>query len=101
MNQLSVNNINSLTAYVDNLNERAKEQDLRNLPFVPPKGTVLTVSCDNDNHARIGVANGMGGVVHHQMPPGVFFTCHRLHDVKKPKPWKFTLWLERKVGIRR
>ncbi len=87
MNLLSVNNTNSLAAYVENLNERAKEKDERCYPFVPPKGTVLMVSCDTDHHTRITVANGKGGSMLHQMPTGVFFSCRHVGDKPKKKSW--------------
>ena len=87
MNLLSVNNTNSLTAYVDNLNEKAKDKDERCYAFVPPKGTVLTVSCVNDHHTCITVANGKGGTQLHQMPTGVFFSCRHVGDKPKITPW--------------
>jgi hypothetical protein len=99
MNQSSVNDNNALLAYINNLNEKAAKADLRNYPFVPPKGTVLTVACDKDHHASIGVANGKGGIVHHQLPVGVYFTCRRIDDPKPCNKWRFTKWLEKKVGI--
>lgn len=101
MSQLSINNTNALTAYVENLNEAATKADVRNMPFVPPKGLVLTVACDTDHHIRLTVANGKGGTTLHVMPTGVIFSCRRIDDIK-PKPkklWPFTTWLQKKVGI--
>lgn len=87
MNLSSVNNTNSLAAYVDNLNEKAMNDDKRFYSFVPPQGMVLMVSCDKDHHTRITLANGRGGTQLHHMPTGVFFTCSHVGDKPKTKSW--------------
>lgn len=84
LTRLNVPEQNSLADYVTQLNYRALKNNNRVYDFVPRAGTVIMVSCDNDHHVSITVANGKGGLTHHKMPEGVFFKCSRFEQKVKP-----------------